>query len=484
MTGAACLINKTLNDVLLLHAIEEGSLKLLKKPLHFKEVVKASMRYAQSLADKSEIVLKLQSPEEEDVKCPFLIGDRLRLENVIRSLFTNAIQSSSPRSIVTIKISMKLRENNIPKRRLRNLMSNISFPIPSQFPSDLQSRDDILSNSNALCPLSDNQPSPRNTTTFQNLPKDTDAIVSPPIVNSSLSVTAPMDTCNIEENVINDVRAQKFQLSSISESNSIDEANVVHNEEMRRMSTTSSSRKMESGRKSAFARKSSRVAASLPSVCEVTLLVIDQGAGMSKDDMNGLMQPYSQIRPDYSEQGRSSGLWLLLAREIIKLHDGEIVAASEVGLGSTFGFRIPFEIASPSEELSTNIIKSVIPSSSCLLNAFSCEKDFDSPQTLSPPSEVQTVNKRYLIVDGKKIIFSLDAKDRIIFEYITLSVFSSFSLFLCLSVSLFPSPSPSLCLSLCLSVFLSLILSSLSLSLSLSFSLSVFLSLSFRHTFK
>ena len=419
MTGAACLINKTLNDVLLLHAIEEGSLKLSNKPLHFKDVVKASMRYAQSLADKSEIVLKVQSPQEDDDKCPLVIGDRLRLENVIRSLFTNAIQSSSPRSIVTIKISMKLRDNIIPKRRLRNLMSNINIPTQSQFLSDLQSRDVILSNSNALSPLSSNQPSPRTTTSVHNAPKDTDAIVSSSIVDLSLSVTAPIDTYNIEESVKNDVRTQKFQLSSISESNSIEEVNVVNNEEMRRMSTTSSSHKMESGRKSAFTRKSSRVAASLPSVCEVTLLVVDQGAGMSKDDMNALMQPYSQIRPDYSEQGRSSGLWLLLAREIIKLHDGEIVAASEVGLGSTFGFRIPFVIASPSEELSTNVIKSVISSSSCLLNALCCEKDFDSPQTLSPPSEVQTVNKRYLIVDGKKIKFPFDAIDITIFKYIS-----------------------------------------------------------------
>ena len=110
MTSAACLINKTLNDVLLLHAIEEGSLKLIKKPFHFQEVLKSSMKYAQSLADKSMIVMELEGPQEDDIKTSLLVGDRLRLENVIRSLLMNAVQSSFPRSVVTIKISIQFRD--------------------------------------------------------------------------------------------------------------------------------------------------------------------------------------------------------------------------------------------------------------------------------------------------------------------------------------------------------------------------------------
>lgn len=406
MTGAACLINKTLNDVLLLHAIEEGSLKLIKKPFHFQEVLKSSMKYAQSLADKSMIVMELEGPQEDDIKTSLLVGDRLRLENVIRSLLMNAIQSSFPRSVVTIKISIQFRDAHLPKPRFQRLISNIRFPTQSQFPLDMLSKDVILSNSKSHShSLSDGQPpSPQSATILQNASNDMKAHSPSSIVDSSEIISTFGQTFNKEGSVKNEVRTQTFQAASTSKTNSCD-ATVRGNEELRHMSTTSTDPKVESGLKATFTRKSSRVAASLPGICEVTLLVIDQGTGMSKEDLKGLMQPYSQIIPDYSEQGRTTGLWLVLAKEIINLHDGEIVAASQIGLGSTFGFRIPFELASPLDERPSSPIRSIVSSGSCL-KALSVENDIGhTSQTLSPPEEVLTTSQKYLIVDGKKTDF-------------------------------------------------------------------------------
>lgn len=77
----------------------------------------------------------------------------------------------------------------------------------------------------------------------------------------------------------------------------------------------------------------------------VTLLVMDEGAGIAKVDLDRLFTPYSQIQADLLQQGKGTGLGLVLAKEIVTLHGGTIVVESELGKGSAFGFCIPFEIA-------------------------------------------------------------------------------------------------------------------------------------------
>lgn len=50
--------------------------------------------------------------------------------------------------------------------------------------------------------------------------------------------------------------------------------------------------------------------------------------------------------PETLCSGRGSGLGLVLAKEIISMHGGSVIVESEEGVGSAFGFRIPFELAS------------------------------------------------------------------------------------------------------------------------------------------
>ena len=82
-----------------------------------------------------------------------------------------------------------------------------------------------------------------------------------------------------------------------------------------------------------------------PSACNVvTLLVIDEGTGIAKGDLERLFTPYSQLQADVLQQGKGTGMGLVLAKEIITLHGGTTVVESELGKGSAFGFTIPFEL--------------------------------------------------------------------------------------------------------------------------------------------
>jgi signal transduction histidine kinase len=89
---------------------------------------------------------------------------------------------------------------------------------------------------------------------------------------------------------------------------------------------------------------STKVRQEPPTLCLVTLLVIDEGTGIAKKDLDRLFMPYCQIQPDMLQQGKGTGLGLVLAKEIVSLHGGHVVVTSELGKGSAFGFCIPFEL--------------------------------------------------------------------------------------------------------------------------------------------
>ena len=89
-------------------------------------------------------------------------------------------------------------------------------------------------------------------------------------------------------------------------------------------------------------------------ICELTLLVIDSGIGIVPSEVAGLFTPYSQ-RSVNILQTKSTGLKLMLAKEIIILHGGEVVVKSEKGLGSSFGFCIPFKVEFKVAETSVSI---------------------------------------------------------------------------------------------------------------------------------
>ncbi|GAC1499589.1 MAG: hypothetical protein NVS1B10_02470 [Candidatus Saccharimonadales bacterium] len=68
---------------------------------------------------------------------------------------------------------------------------------------------------------------------------------------------------------------------------------------------------------------------------------IDSGIGISADDQKKLFQKFSRIDDAFNHATNGSGLGLYWAREIVKLHNGEIDLESTKGKGSKFQVKLP-----------------------------------------------------------------------------------------------------------------------------------------------
>jgi signal transduction histidine kinase len=71
------------------------------------------------------------------------------------------------------------------------------------------------------------------------------------------------------------------------------------------------------------------------------LRVRDAGIGIAPDDMERLFIRFNRIAPRADVPG--TGLGLYLARELARLHGGDIVAVSKLGKGSEFTLSLPLE---------------------------------------------------------------------------------------------------------------------------------------------
>lgn len=68
--------------------------------------------------------------------------------------------------------------------------------------------------------------------------------------------------------------------------------------------------------------------------------VIDEGVGIPAAEIPHVFERFRQIERERMEQ-QGVGLGLAIARELIRLHGGEIAVESELGVGSTFTIRLP-----------------------------------------------------------------------------------------------------------------------------------------------
>ncbi len=72
----------------------------------------------------------------------------------------------------------------------------------------------------------------------------------------------------------------------------------------------------------------------------VEVAVSDQGVGIPADEIPHLFERFRQIGREKMEQ-QGVGLGLAIAKDLIRLHDGEITVESKPGVGSTFTIRLP-----------------------------------------------------------------------------------------------------------------------------------------------
>jgi len=75
------------------------------------------------------------------------------------------------------------------------------------------------------------------------------------------------------------------------------------------------------------------------------LAVSDTGIGISREDQEHIFEEFRQVDNSYSRQYQGTGLGLALSRRLIELHGGRIWVESEPGVGSTFSFILPLEMA-------------------------------------------------------------------------------------------------------------------------------------------
>jgi signal transduction histidine kinase/DNA-binding response OmpR family regulator/HPt (histidine-containing phosphotransfer) domain-containing protein len=78
--------------------------------------------------------------------------------------------------------------------------------------------------------------------------------------------------------------------------------------------------------------------------------VKDSGIGMTRKQMQGLFEPFSQADSSTTRHYGGSGLGLAICSRLVHLMDGQIHVDSRSGKGSTFSFDVRFPLASQKEE--------------------------------------------------------------------------------------------------------------------------------------
>jgi signal transduction histidine kinase len=110
MNGATSFINDTLNDVLFMHEIEEGAIKVLKNSFNLDSIITHPISAVGYISDLKNISIVSTVSGNNDY--PVIIGDKKRLEDVVISFLKNAIKLSSENSKINVAVSIKYIDNS------------------------------------------------------------------------------------------------------------------------------------------------------------------------------------------------------------------------------------------------------------------------------------------------------------------------------------------------------------------------------------
>lgn len=75
--------------------------------------------------------------------------------------------------------------------------------------------------------------------------------------------------------------------------------------------------------------------------------VIDTGKGFSSQDAQRLMQRFSQLGENGSQQNTGSGLGLFLSKQLVEMHGGKLTPSSTEGQGAKFSFNVKVDAPPP-----------------------------------------------------------------------------------------------------------------------------------------
>jgi signal transduction histidine kinase/CBS domain-containing protein len=75
----------------------------------------------------------------------------------------------------------------------------------------------------------------------------------------------------------------------------------------------------------------------------IRITVVDNGMGISPENINKLFQPFVQIDSALNRKHSGTGLGLALVKQIVELHGGQVGLTSELEVGSSFTIDLPCE---------------------------------------------------------------------------------------------------------------------------------------------
>ncbi len=78
--------------------------------------------------------------------------------------------------------------------------------------------------------------------------------------------------------------------------------------------------------------------------CDLEVLVRDTGIGIAKDKLQMIFESFTQNNVNTSRKYGGTGLGLAIVKQLVELQKGQVWVESELGEGSTFGFRIQYSI--------------------------------------------------------------------------------------------------------------------------------------------
>lgn len=91
--------------------------------------------------------------------------------------------------------------------------------------------------------------------------------------------------------------------------------------------------------------------------------VTDTGVGIPMDQLVAIFEDFSQANTSTTREFGSTGLGLSIARNLVRLHGGQLGVSSEEGVGSTFYFELTYPVADPSQAQPGTVAGPLPPSS-------------------------------------------------------------------------------------------------------------------------
>ncbi len=77
----------------------------------------------------------------------------------------------------------------------------------------------------------------------------------------------------------------------------------------------------------------------------IVMSISDTGAGIPKDQLKAVLEPFVQIQSAWNAKHEGTGLGLPIVKSLVALHNGTFTLASEAGAGTTVTIRFPSERA-------------------------------------------------------------------------------------------------------------------------------------------